>query len=394
MYPRKYKYHIGAIVIGGDFQGLGVVRSLGERGVPIFLVEHELSIGRYSRYVKRRTKGLPLFSNEDFTDYLIRLAKKEGLKGWVLFPNNDLVVKFLSLNRERLAEWYMNPAPPWETVRKFYFKKNIYDIAEGLSIAIPKIYRSKDLKGLISQDIEFPVVLKPSVGHHYFPKTKKKAVKVENKDRLVKEYHKMASIIDPSEIIVQEMIETVPGNLYSYATFFDGERSIAGLSARRWRQHPIVFGQATTYAQSVDLPVLKNLATKLLKELGYYGLAEVEFMKDEKDGFFKFLEINGRPWGWHTLAKAAGINLPYMQFQHLLGMKCDNCEPVLGVKWFRLLTDIPTVMSELKDGRLKFKTYLDSLKGKKEFAVFSTKDPLPFIMECIMAPYLWRKRGF
>ncbi len=40
----------GVVVIGGDFQGVGVLRSLGRRGVPTFLVDSELSIGRFSRH--------------------------------------------------------------------------------------------------------------------------------------------------------------------------------------------------------------------------------------------------------------------------------------------------------------------------------------------------------
>jgi len=37
---------------------------------------------------------------------------------------------------------------------------------------------------------------------------------------------------------------------------------------------------------------------------------------------------------------------------------------------------------------------LDSLKGEREFAVLSLKDPLPFVIELLLLPYLWRKRGF
>ena len=35
---------VGAIVVGGDYQGLGIVRSLGSRGIPICVVDDEHSI--------------------------------------------------------------------------------------------------------------------------------------------------------------------------------------------------------------------------------------------------------------------------------------------------------------------------------------------------------------
>jgi D-aspartate ligase len=55
---------------------------------------------------------------------------------------------------------------------------------------------------------------------------------------------------------------------------------------------------------------------------------------------------------------------------------------------------MPTVFSEIIAGRMTLSEYFRSLRGKKEFAVFSLKDPFPFIMEFMMIPYLWVKRGF
>jgi hypothetical protein len=51
-------------------------------------------------------------------------------------------------------------------------------------------------------------------------------------------------------------------------------------------------------------------------------------------------------------------------------------------------------MSEIMKGRMSPAEYVTSLKGKKEFAVFSLDDPLPFFAEILMIPYLWVKRGF
>lgn len=385
---------IGAVVIGGDFQGLGVIRSLSEREVPVFLVEYEWSIGRYSRYVRGKTRNNGLLLDGSFAGYLIDLCKKENLNGWVLFPNNDETVKLLSIHREELSGFYRNPVPPWETTRKFYIKKNAYEIAENISIPIPRMYRGEKLQEFLDQDLRFPLVLKPSFKENYFPKTKKKAVRVKDRETFIQEYTNMTAIIPPSEVVVQEMVEGGTKNLFSFVCFFDGKESVAGMSAKRLRQHPMDFGQATTYAVSSHMPELGEMATKLLREIGYYGLAEVEFMKDEKDGLFKFLEINGRPWGWHTLAKASGINLPFNLFQHMTGGMVENSPQIEGVKWIRLITDIPTVMKEISAGRMGFLDYITSLKGKREFAVFSTRDPLPFFVEFAMIPYLWWKRGF
>lgn len=40
----------GVIVVGGDYQGLGIVRSLGRRGVPVCVIDDQHSIARFARY--------------------------------------------------------------------------------------------------------------------------------------------------------------------------------------------------------------------------------------------------------------------------------------------------------------------------------------------------------
>ncbi len=388
------KRKIGAVIIGSDFQALGAIRSLAENEVPVFVVEHEMGISRYSRYVKKIVKNYEIFSNGLFPEFLIRLAKDNSLAGWVLYPNNDESVKLLSIYRDVLKDWYKVSVPGWDVIKKIYYKEAALEIAEKASIPIPKLYRGANLDDYLKLDLKFPLVLKPSYKEKYFPRTRKKAVRVNNRTEFIKEFELMSTILQPAEIVVQEMILGGPKNLYSYATVFDGQRALGGMVARRLRQHPMDFGQATTYAISVKEPELEFLACKLLKEIGYSGIAEVEFMKDERDGLFKFIEINGRVWGWHTLAKATGINLPFYLYQSLVGEEIENKEAIEGVKWVRLLTDIPTVAKEIIGRRMTVIEYFESLKGKKEFAVFSKKDPLPFIAECAYVPYLWYKRGF
>ncbi|HBW17967.1 MAG TPA: hypothetical protein DEH11_02580, partial [Actinobacteria bacterium] len=43
----------GGIVIGGDYQGLGIARSLGRQGIPVCVIDDETSIARASRFVQK-----------------------------------------------------------------------------------------------------------------------------------------------------------------------------------------------------------------------------------------------------------------------------------------------------------------------------------------------------
>jgi D-aspartate ligase len=93
----------GAVVIGGDYQGLGIVRSLGQQGVPVFVLDDEYSISRFSRYATR-SKRVPDLRDEATTvKTLLDIAQRHNLKGWVLFPTRDELVATLSRHKSALS---------------------------------------------------------------------------------------------------------------------------------------------------------------------------------------------------------------------------------------------------------------------------------------------------
>ena len=384
----------GAIVIGGHFQGLGVIRSLAKHDIPVYLLDSELCIGRFSRYTKKFIKCPTVSDEKSFLSFLKRLANKEALKGWVVFPTDDETVHFLSIFKKELEKFYRIATPGWDVIKYTYNKKLTYQLAETVGISIPQTYYPENIDDLGKLKIKYPVIIKPAVVKKFFNVTKKKAYLANNEKELLNLYEKASEIIDPSEIMIQEFLPGGPNYLFSFCPLFKNGKVLAKITAKRARQHPMDFGHASTYAEIVDIPEIEVIGEKFLRRISYYGLSEVEFKLDPRDDKYKVLEINARVWGWHTLAIRAGIDLPYLLYQDMLGEEVRTNSSLKNAKWIRLMTDIPTVISEICKGRMKIKDYLNSLKGKKEFAVFSLKDPLPFVVELLLFPYLWRKRGF
>ena len=64
-----------------------------------------------------------------------------------------------------------------------------------------------------------------------------------------------------------------------------------------------------------------------------------------------------------------------------------------GVKWVRLVTDIPTAILEILAGRLTVHQYLASVSGDTEFAVLSFSDPLPFLADVLLIPHYLKQRA-
>lgn len=383
----------GVLVILGSFQSIGILRSLASHRVPTYLVDWDLCVSRFSRYTKRYSKCPPVSDEKAFLDYLKHLAVKENIRNWLIYPNDDRTVAFLAKHKEELEEFYQIPVPSWEIAQVAYDKRLTYHLAERTGIPIPRTFYPKGIVELKYLDIEFPAIIKPAIRDNFYDKARKKAIRVNNKTELVQEYLNAANIINSSEIMVQELIPGSADNLYSYGSLYRDGRVLGRIVAHRTRQHPEVFGRVTTHAETVDIPELEDLAIRFLNAMCYHGISEVEFMKDPRDGKCKLIEINARFWAWHSLAIAAGVDLPYMLYLDMLGKRVQVNGFEKGVNWFRLLVDIPTSAVMVAKKKMRISTYIRSWRGKKTFSVFSLKDPLPFLAELLMVPYILIKRG-
>lgn len=384
----------GAVIIGGDFQGLGIARNLAPLGIPVVVIDQDFCISRFSKFVQHCYKCPSLTDIEAFVDFLERLAIEKGLSKWIVYPTSDEAVYILSKFKSRLSKYYLIPTPEWEITKFAYDKKLTYQLSQQLNVPSPKSFFPENIEDLNQISLDFPVILKPTVKEKFFSITKKKAIQANDKNELIQNYKYMTSIVDSPEIMVQELIAGGPNNLYSFCSLFGDGKVKAKIVAKRTRQHPMDFGNASTFAVTCEVPELEALAVRILKEIDYYGLSEVEFMYDNKDKTFKLLEINARTWGWHTLGSKAGVNFSSLLFSDMNNELVSSSSFEKNIKWVRLLTDIPIVILEVLKKRLKLSDYFKSIRGKKEFAVYSIKDPLPFLVEVFLAPYFWYRRGF
>ena len=385
---------LGVMLIGADFQSLGVIRDLKAAGIEVVLLEHEAGIARSSRFIRRRHSKFDLLSDPGAVDWLIKFADQESLLGWPIFCVDDDTVEFLAKNHAALSQRYVLPVPDWSTTQHFFEKDKSAALAKQCGVPIPREYRFNSLEDLLAADIDYPIILKPTYKKDYYAITHDKAVLIPDQESLVREFKAMNRLIDTKQMIAQQFIPGGPRNLYSYAAVFDGEKVVSGLSGHRLRQHPMDFGHATTFAVCEDIPELEALATRFLRGLDYRGVAEVEFMFDEREQVYKFIEMNGRFWGWHGLATAAGLNFSHALFQTLRNQSFDRVQPRVGAKWVRMITDTPTILREVIHGRMTPKVFFQMFFSDAVDAVWSWKDPMPFVRECLIAPYLYWKKGF
>jgi D-aspartate ligase len=385
----------GGVVIGGDYQGLGIVRSLGSQGIPVCVVDDELSIARYSRYCTKFVKLASLRNPRAAVDNLLELSSRLGLEGWVLYPTREELVAALSRHRSELSQVFRVPTPEWESAKWAWDKRNTYRLARELEIPTPITHYPENVDQLAFLDnLTPPVVLKPAIKEHFFYATKAKAWRVDSHAELRTLYQKASKLAGCGEIMVQELIPGGGSQQFSYCAFFRDGEAVAKMVARRRRQHPLQFGRASTYVETIDEPVLEELSERFLRAIDYYGLVEVEYKLDPRDSQYKLLDVNARTWGYHSLGAKAGVDFSYALYSDQMGgfVPCRKARP--GVGWVRLTTDLPAALMSVISGEMGCKEYFRSLHNCSVDAVFSSADPIPGLAEVLLIPYMVIKRGF
>lgn len=259
---------------------------------------------------------------------------------------------------------------------------------------IPKTWFPKNRDELAAVDGSLPLVIKPAIKQHFVYATKAKAWRADSRKELAARFDQASRIVPAGEVMVQDLIPGDSPQLAAYCAFFKQGAPVASMVARYGRQHPPQFGRSCTFVETVDLPALEELAQRFLRRINYYGLVEMEFKHDPRDGKYKLLDVNARTWGYHGLGLAAGADFPYLLFADQLGARLQPSRARSGVTWVRLLTDLPGGLLSLVRGQLRFSSYFKSILRSHAESVLSLDDPLPGLAEILLVFYLIYRRGF
>ena len=382
-------------MIGGDYQGLGIVRSLGRQGVPVCVVDDEMSISRVSRYTTHFVKVANLREEQKAIDTLLEVGERLNLSGWVLYPTREELVAAFSHHRSRLSQLFRVPTPDWNSIQWAWDKRNTYRLARQLGIPTPITYYPEDVDQLNQLDgLTPPFAIKPAIKEHFIYATKAKAWCANNHTELRTLFQKASKLVGPGEVMVQELIPGGGTQQFSYCAFFRNGEAVGKMVARRRRQHPLQFGRASTYVETVDAPIIEELSERFLRAIDYYGLVELEYKLDPRDSQYKLLDVNARTWGYHSLGARAGVDFSYMLYSDQVGLPVSVCKGQSGLGWVRMTTDLPAALMAISSGDTSWTSYLRSLRNCNVEAVFSRDDPRPGLVEVLLIPYLAVKRGF
>jgi predicted ATP-grasp superfamily ATP-dependent carboligase len=171
---------------------------------------------------------------------------------------------------------------------------------------------------------------------------------------------------------LQEIIE---GPAYSVGGLFHEGRPLRLCAHRKLLTYPP--GGGVTVRGVTERPeALLEEAVKAFAVFRYTGLGHVEFIRDERDGRFKFIEINPRVWGSIGIAEHAGVDLyrPYQALARGIAVQPDlHYEE--GVVYHRFSAELQLILRR----PLRLAGFLKDAMNPRVTSDFTWRDPGPYL---------------
>ena len=388
-----------AIVVGlSGATGLAVIRALAPRGVSCHAVHFDGSTASMATRLARKHVCPDWRRDPDgFIDSLIALAKRVGGHDEAsgggaappiasLFVCHDAALHAVWAADERLRAAGLRPTfTARRSLDELLDKRTQMAAAEAAGVAMPWTRWGTAAELLAAAgDCPYPAIVKPAFSHLGCGALGAKALRCAD----AQELRTILDGIEGLEVLLQEYVPGGDDELYTAGVFIceDGHLAFTG---RKLKQHPPGLGIARL-AETVNEPGLIPGSVALLRELGYEGVAQVEYKRDHRDGSYRLMEANFRPWTWIGLATACGTNLPLAAHRWALGEEAwagiaawAAAEGARGRRaaagprrWVWL---VPEARYALRDLRQGVTPQLDQWRGVRAEAFFSRNDPSPFL---------------
>jgi predicted ATP-grasp superfamily ATP-dependent carboligase len=236
------------------------------------------------------------------------------------------------------------------------------------------------------EDLPYPLILKPGKSWVFYQKQwRRAAVRVANDVDEAKEILASYWAFKAHPFMLQQCVEGEGAGVFA---IYNQGKPLALFAHRRLREKP-PSGGVSVLSESAEVdPALAVPAQKLLDNVGWHGVAMVEF-KVSPDGTPYLMEINTRFWGSLQLAIDAGVDFPYLLYKITCGEpteSIDNYKTGIKLRW--LLGDLDNLYLNLRDRQLPMTkkllailTFLLPTAGKTRHEINRWSDLKPFWWE-------------
>jgi D-aspartate ligase len=394
--PNASERPLPAVLLGGGIVAVSVARCLGMHGVRVWaLGDARTDLVCHSRYC---TAFVDLGSGDGVQDRWLEWLRSGELGEAVVLPCSDDALELVARERATLQQLGYRPIESNdEVILAMLDKLETYALARAAGVDVPRHFALDGVERLDTMldeaGVGFPCALKPLHSHlfarHYG--SNRKVIVAQDRAQLAEACSELAA--RNLSMMVTEIVPGPEDAYHSMHGYLDehGEL-IAGLTKRKLRQNPVGFGIGCYHVTGWNEEVAE-VALRFCRGAGILGMANPEFKRDERDGRLKLIECNHRFTMSNELNRHAGVNLPLVAYDRLVGV------PVHGRGGFREglhmwspVEDAQAFLEARRRGQMTTRSWLASLRHRQVLSLYDRNDPGPGL-ESIRRRLRRKRRG-
>jgi len=361
---------------------LGVLRSLGRLGVPVYVVAcNPRTAAFFSRYC--RGKYVCNVANghaETSLHFLLEVGRKIGRRS-ILIPTDDKALLFCANHAETLREQFLFPAMCPKLVHEISSKQGMYSLAKKYGVPTPEAAFPKSRQDVLEfvSRAKFPVMVKGVFASVLLKDTGEKMFIVRSESELLEKYDAAEDPANPNWML-QEYIPGGDDTVWMLDGYFN-ERSecLLAFTGKKIRQYPVFHG-STSLGICLENETVRKTTIEFMKKIGYKGILDIGYRYDARDGLYKLLDVNPRIGSTFRLFVGDnGIDVARALYLDLTGQPVTAVTPREGRKWFVEDQDLISCFRYHREGSLSFKRWIDSFHGVEEAAFYASDDLYPCV---------------
>lgn len=353
------------------YNPLGVLRSLGEEGIPtdviLVVAGHSATLIPNSKYAREGAVYVVRSIDEGYKR-LISQYKDLKEKTFVISCSDD-IESYLDLHYDELYKnFYFFDGGSQGQITKIMEKNEMCRLAVECGLDIPK---TEELRvGELPKTLRYPVMTKSVISTT--ANWKSNVHICQNEQELLDAYKS----IKGERINVQEFIVKKNELCIDGLSINGGEELYMPIQSSYLRFSPKSYGNYVLFEEYKEYELYKKIQ-ELFKKTKFSGIFSIEFLRDQDDHFY-FLEINFRNSTWSYAHTVEGLNLPVIWAKSVLAGHLDVSDVTIKKVPFTALVEYADFKESVLHRKVSLKQWLNELKICDCCFIYNKKDPKPF----------------
>ncbi len=315
---------------------LATVRELGANGIRVSVLSGprlatgwspRISAAAWSRYATRTVRSPPERENQQFLEKVLAIGAADP--GQVLLATSDETAWLYTVNAALLERLFRIYQPSLLSMQRILDKQQFATAARAAGVDCVPSWEAGSQAALekLAPTLPYPILIKPRT--HVNRLRNDKGVRVGSPQELIQEYPRFIErekdglpsnplLPDARVPILQQFVSVRSEGVCSVTGFIDrtGELFVTRRS-KKVLQRSQPAGVGLCFESLPPDPALSEAARRLCRELGYFGMFEVEFLYT--DGAWAVIDFNPRTFNQIGMDIRRGMSLPLLAWMDAAG---------------------------------------------------------------------------